>query len=57
MAVGVKLLHIVSDNYHIKVVHRFVLSPFFKNVAATKVYRFLVVLFVLGLTTVAWTVC
>ena len=28
MAVGVKLLHIVSDNNLIKVVHRFVLSPF-----------------------------
>ena len=28
MAVGVKLLHIVSDNKLIKVVHRFVLSPF-----------------------------
>ena len=28
MAVDVKLLHIVSDNNLIKVVHRFVLSPF-----------------------------
>ena len=28
MAVGVKPLHIVSDNNLIKVVHRFVLSPF-----------------------------
>ena len=28
MAVGVKLLHIVSDNNLIEVVHRFVLSPF-----------------------------
>ena len=28
MAVGVKLLHIVSDNNLIKVVNRFVLSPF-----------------------------
>ena len=28
MAVGVKLLHIVSDNNLIKVVQRFVLSPF-----------------------------
>ena len=27
MAVDVKLLHIVSDNNLIKVVHRFVLSP------------------------------
>ena len=42
MVVGVKLLHLVSDNNLITVVHRFVLSP------ATKVYRFLVVLFVLG---------
>ena len=28
MAVGVKPLHIVSDNNLIKVVHRFALSPF-----------------------------
>ena len=28
MAVGVKLLHLVSDNSFVKVVHRFVLSPF-----------------------------
>ena len=28
MAVGLKLLHIVSDNNLIKVVHRFVLSKF-----------------------------
>ena len=28
MAVDVKLLHIVSDNNLIMVVHRFVLSPF-----------------------------
>ena len=47
MAVDVKLLHIVSDNNLIKGVHRFVLSPF-RAVAATKVYRFLEVLFVLG---------
>ena len=39
---GVKLLHIVSDNNLINVVQRFA------NVAATKVYRFLIVLFVLG---------
>ena len=47
MAVDVKLQHIVSDNNLIKVVHRFVLSPIL-NVAATKVYRFLEVLFILG---------
>ena len=28
MAMGVKLLHIVSDNNLIKVVHRYILSPF-----------------------------
>ena len=43
----VKLLHIVSDNKLIKGVHRFVLSHV-SNVAATKVCRFLEVLFVLG---------
>ena len=47
MAVDVKLLHIVSDNNLIKVVHRFCIVPI-SNVAATKVYRFLEVLFVLG---------
>ena len=46
MAMGVKLLHIVSDNNLIKVVHRFIVPV--SNVVATKVYRFFVVLFVLG---------
>ena len=45
MAVDVKLLHIVSDNNIVKVVHRFVMSPFeCLHVAATTVYRFLVFL-------------
>ena len=47
MAVGVKLLHIVSDNSLCKVIHRFFIVPV-SNFAATKVYRFLEVLFVLG---------
>ena len=44
MAADVKLLHIVSDNNLIKVVHRFVLFVCIvpvSNVAATKVYQFL----------------
>ena len=41
MALDVKLMHIVSDNNLIKVVHPV------SNVAATKVYRFLEVLFIL----------
>ena len=58
MEVDVKLLHIVSDNNIIKVVHRFVLSPF-RTLRRRKVYRFLEVLFLLGktvllLTPVAW---
>ena len=46
MAVGVKLLSIVTDKNLTKVVNRFVLS-LFTNVALTKVYRLLIVLFVL----------
>ena len=47
MAVGVKLLHIVTNNNLIKVVNRFVPVSI---VAATKVYRFLVVGFGAQLT-------
>ena len=46
MAKGVKLLHLVSDNNLVTVVHRFVVPA--SKVAATKVYQSLVVLFVLG---------
>ena len=48
MAVGVKLLHIVSD-YNPQVC----IVPF-SNVAVTKVYQFLVVLFVLGKRFFCW---